>query len=441
MKKKILLNVIPISRMLVSSVLVSSVLVTSTLSGFAQTNFFRPTDQELRLNYIKSINYTLGARAEYGSRSSGKSWDDKRANVLALQDPKQSAIDMIIKPVGDIPDSLKLVRAQLLVHERGEPTETRGQQLFTGDFTELDVTLFGSYKFPFDIPGKLAINAYLPIVYKKVDGFKMTDLTLNSKDTGIGKDNLTKELLTKNLKTLVKEWGNLDLSNWDQTGVGDLVVTLNWSDVYKPEKNDAFKYKLIFNVYAGVSCPTGKEKDEDKALSMPLGYGDGAWGIPFGLGLWAKFPHHIQVGVNGDFMYLFDKTRIRRLLSYSEQTEFLLLNKGNATKSYGFTWQFNPFIGLHHFWKGLSAKVAYQYVGHDDDELSPKDSNFNYVTVNYANNLKEWSSHNMIFSASYDFLTEFKSITPQVQLFYKLPVDGKNVIDMHTFGGQLVVNF
>ena len=130
-----------------------------------------------------------------------------------------------------------------------------------------------------------------------------------------------------------------------------------------------------------------------------------------------------------------------------EQTEFLLLNKAEAEKDYGFTWQFNAFLGATKIWRGFNAKVSYQFVNHDQDELFIKDKEFKAaitnaeIIANTANSLKEWRVHNVIFNVGYDFFKEFDSINPQLSLFYKLPVSAKNMIDCETFGGQLKFNF
>ncbi|MFH0898094.1 MAG: hypothetical protein V1855_00785, partial [bacterium] len=187
---------------------------------------------------------------------------------------------------------------------------------------------------------------------------------------------------------------------------------------------------------------TGEEKDEDRAFSMPLG-NDGAWAIPFGIGLELDFIYHIRLGLDADFVAILDKDRSRRMKTSRDQTEFLLLNKGEATKEYGLLWQFHVFAQIVDILKGLSVKVGYQFVKHDEDRLVPKNNDFDYTVVNSAHSLEEWNVHNIVFSLNYD---AFKSsprwkIAPQFSVFYKLPVAGKNVIDAQTFGGQLALRF
>ena len=203
----------------------------------------------------------------------------------------------------------------------------------------------------------------------------------------------------------------------------------------------------------GVTIPSSQEKDEDRAFSMPLG-NDGAWGLPLGLGIDVAFVHNITLGLNAEFLILFDKSRVRRLKTREEQTEFLLLHKGVATKEHGLTWQFHLYFMLRPLtWfssagkksgdDGLWASFDYQFVRHDDDRLNPRSNEFSFAIVNSARSLKEWTIHNLLFRAGYNFANLAKKwpVSPEINLFYKLPVAGKNIIDNHSFGGTIAINF
>ena len=427
--------------------LVGSILPSVAINAFAPTNFFRPTDQALRLSTPKETNFQIGTIAEVGNKSTGRNWDTKRRSILALHDDTQKAIPMFINAVGTT--KTKISADQYKVHAAGlllvdDTEKKRGHQKLTGNFKEMDFTIFGSYDLPFEsIPGKLSVKVHVPISYKKISSVGIADQT-RSDQTIQGPqmlDKATKKHITDSLVSNVKTWGNLDLSAWDKAGLGDVVMTLNWHNKYKQNK-EYLKSVGLF-MYTGFSFPTGKEKDEDKAFSMSLGQGDGAWGIPLGLGMDLDFIHNIKAGINVDFIGFFDKTRTRRMKTDEKQTEFLLLNKGEATKEAGLTWQFDLFLQAYHFIGGLSAKVDYQFVKHDDDKLSPKNNDFSYSTINTASSLKEWNIHNLIFSVGYDFFREARDmlIVPQIHAFYKLPVAGKNIVDNNTFGGQFAFNF
>lgn len=425
----------------------------NSLFAFAPTNFFRPFDAAIRLPLVSDAHAKFGARVEYGDQRNGRNSDNKKRNVLAIHDDTQSTIKMIASPVGTVAtnQTIQDVTALFTALAPVAPVlddGTRGHEQFRGRFSEIDATLWGTYYLPFDaIPGTLSISLHLPIVSKRVDQVQFEDLTLN---TSVGAaaiaDNAVTNTLTKDLATFVKTVGNLDLSNWNDSGLGDLVLMVDWWRGYRQDKDYLKWVTLLAKV--GVSFPTSKEKNEDKAFSMALG-NDGAWGLPVGIGMELDFVHNIKAGLDADFFVLFDKKRTRRLKTDPAQTEILLLNKGVATKEHGLMWQFHLFLQAYHFYEGLSAKFAYQFVKRDDDRLVPAGNDFDYSVVNSGNSVKEWTNHNLIFSLNYDLFTKRRhyrdeyssSVTPQFHLFYKLSVGGKNVIDTSTVGGQVGIHF
>jgi len=419
-------------------------LYTGSVHAFVHTNFFEPYDAAVKMPELSETSFIVGARLEYGSNSTGRTWDKKDANVLQLHDKTQSALSMLQDAKGDVVDKINTVKTTLDTFSATDDG-TRGHQKVTGDFDELDATVFARYELPFDaIPGTVAISAHLPIKHKDVDSVKIEDMT--SAENTVPADRITRTYLTDAsvFKTNVKEFGGLSLDNWSQTGAGDLVLMLDWNEAYKVR--DEYLDYVTIAAKLGVSIPTGKEKDEDQAFAMALG-NDGAWGLPFGVGLELDFDWDIKLGVDFDFLVLFDETRTRRLKTNMYQTEFLLLNKGLATKEHGFTWQAHAYLQAFRFFYGLSAKVAYMYTHHDNDKFVSKSDGFDSTIINTAKSLENWDTHNLIFSLNYDgnIGKDGKEddwwCVPQVQLFYKLPVGGKNVIDCHTWGGQIGVSF
>lgn len=407
------------------------------------TNFFRPTDSAIKLPPCEDTAFSLGSRFEYGSSSKSRSFcDERKVNVLQMYDPTQSTLDMLEKPTpcvdaklvadlgGDIDAFLQIIQRDGI----------RGHQCVNGKFSGWDLTFFGNYTFMFDsVPGSFSLSGHLPIVQNKIDRLIIKDLTNTDRTQSTAVlDYMVKDLVTDNLASNVKKWGCLDLSCWEKTGLGDLVVMFAWNGIF-PQKKDNLK-EVELGAKIGLSFPTAEKKDENKAFSMPLG-NDGAWGMPIGLNLGLNFIHHVRAGLDTDFKVLFNKTRVRRLKTTPNQTEFLLLNKGKVLKEFGLTWQFHLYLQAYHFIKGLSASAAYQYVKHDSDRLTPKCNDFDYSIINTANNLREWQAHNLLFKINYDCFTCFKSIKPQLEFFYKLPVAGKGIIDCDTFGGQLSFNF
>lgn len=429
--------------------------------AFAPANFGRAYDYAGRLSSLADVNFKLGAKLEYGDTRDGRNSLHQRRNVLALQDDTQSTLNMILNPVGAVATNAALAAAITGLTFGGQPIPvddsatggTRGREKLMGRFSELDTTFYAGYNFSMgDWVGSLALSLFVPVVWKKIDQVSIKDLTLANANV---QNSRTRRFVTNNLTTNVQAWGGLDLSAWDKTGVGDITLLLEWKKLLFPDCD--YVKRVNFMAQLGVIFPSAQEKDENRAFSMPLG-NDGAWSMPFGLGMEMMFPYYIKIGVDGTVEVLFDHTRVRRLKTNVNQTEFFLLNKGRATKRYGLTWQGHAFIEAFHFWDGLSLKFEYQYVSHDKDKLVSQDPAFNNATINALNGLKTWNINNLIFSATYDFCAhrhfhcDHRSschereddcfhIVPQIQFFYKLAVDGRNLIDNDTVGGQLAFSF
>lgn len=416
----------------------------TTVYAFAPNNFFPPYDPNLRMpswednKFWKKCAWRLGANVEVGSTGNGRSFDDHKANVLQIYDETQAIIPMLIG--NNIPAAEQLLQ-DLTAAYPGQPLDdgTRGHLKFSGRFDMADVTLHGRYWLPIDFaPGYFSLNVALPIRCMQIENPVIQDLTKDifAVDLDIKAQLSNPSVFAQQLKKL----GSLDVGAWSKTGVGDLMVLLEWHNYYRQEKEN-LRNVLIFTKL-GVLAPTAGHREEDRALSMSLG-NDGAWGIPFGLGLTLDFVYSIRFGLDAEFLVLFDETHTRRLKTDPHQTEFLLLKKGDATKEHGLTWKFNLFLQAYHFWRGLSFKTAYHYVKHDDDRLSATTNEFSYSVINSANSLLEWNMHHLIFQLNYDLFNETRNwvLKPQFSFFYKLPIAGKGVIQPHTFGGQFSFNF
>ncbi len=429
-------------QVLVVSLILSGLnILQAFVSTHDATNFFRPSDAAVKLPYMENTLWHLGSRFEYGSRSTGRNSRNKRCNVLQIHNEVQFALDILENPLPEV-DALLTNALGGNVNDFLQITQRdgiRGTQCMTGRFNGWDLTLFGAYKFIVDcMHGSIRLSAHLPITHKEIECVKIIDQTNTDRTQATAVlDYFVKGLVTDNLVQNVKQWGNLDLSNWEKTGLGDLVLMAEWQGRFPQEKEHLKEVELSGKL--GLSFPTAASKDEDKVFSLPLG-NDGAWGMPIGLSLGLNFVHHIRAGLDTDFMVLFDETRNRRLKTTITQTEFLLLNKGCARKEYGLTWQFHLYLQAYRFAGGFSTSVAYEYIKHDNDRLTPLGNAFDFSIVNSANNLQEWQAHNVIFKVNYDRFACNVAKT-QFEFFYKLPVGGRNIIDCGTVGGQLAINF
>lgn len=413
-------------------------IISTNLSGvFAPSNTFAPYDPNLRLPKCSNMRIHLGANAEYGQSNSARNWEGDKHNVLQIHDKCQDAITMLKNPSCAIKDKVTSVYDELY--------SAWGSQILSaplclqGEYRELNLTFFGKYFFKNFIGGDLGIDVHIPVLWKKIENVKWNPIT-RAANPLIPNYFQQKYLAScQDFNTLIKDLGNLTFDDWSKSGIGDVVVMLEWLKSFKQNKEALKNVDLYLKV--GLSCPTADKRDIDQAFSMSLG-NDGALGLPLGFGIYLDFKRNIRVGGDVDFLVLFNETHERRLKTSSDQTEFLLLNKGDATLDPGLTWKFNIFLQAYHFYKGLSLKLAYEYIKHDQDTLYEKCDIYDRIIINSANSLKEWNTHNLIFQINLDSFMWEKAITrPQISLFYKLAITGRNVINMDTFGGQIGFNF
>ena len=408
----------------------------SEMSAFIHTNFNRPYDINFRMTEWKGTSFTFGINTEYGRTSKCKNLSDDTLGALQIFNDSESSLAMLMGANrGSSPHAL----ASFFESPRVNATDdgVRGHFKLNGKYEELALTLYGKYRLPIkSVPGNFDLYLYAPLCYKGISGVNWVDQTKSVNNA----DLYVYNYLTSDIENIAKDLGNLDLSSWNKFGVSDLVCLLSYYYDFKQMKEHLKNVRLTTRV--GLSIPSGSKKDEDKVFSLPMG-NDGAWGVPIALAIDLDFIYNIRAGLEFEMFFLSDDERVRRLKTDENQTDFLVLNKGKATKSFGSTWKFNLFLQAQRFFKGLSAMVAYQFLKHDDDKLTAQSNNFNYHVINSAESLKEWGTQNFVFQLNYDFFNECKKswFKPQISFFYKLPVSGKRVINAQTFGGQIALNF
>jgi hypothetical protein len=416
-------------------VIAALILFFNSLSAYAPTNFYRPYDIDFRkldghsLSWCKNNRIRVGVFAEYGTTNDSRDWDSNKKRLLQIYNETESSLAMLLgSPKGSFLDQL----ANSLGVSSATATDdnTRGHFLLSGTYEEFDCMLFGRYKLPIEIDGIFNLSLFVPFRSIKIKNVQWTDQT---KDI-LTADKEFKDQVSSNIEQFARDNGclNINKNGFEESGVGDVAIMLDWQKTYKQQDKEYLK-NVCVNAGVGVTIPTSGRKDEDQSFSMPLG-NDGAWGIPARIGLDLNFVWHLRAGIELSFLGLFDTTGVFRMKTERHQTDFLLLHKGNATKSQGPTWQFTLFGGAKKLYlKGLSAMIAYYFVKHDEDRFAPKSYNFDSSIVNSAQSLKEWSAHSFVFSATYAPIG--------LSLFYRLPITGKRSIFGHTFGGQIAFNF
>ena len=119
------------------------------------------------------------------------------------------------------------------------------------------------------------------------------------------------------------------------------------------------------------------------------------------------------------------------------------MKKVDTYKDYGLTQRFNLYLQAYRFARGLSLKIGYQFRRKSEDMLYTCSNEFADNIVETAGSLQEWTMHNLVLHASYDFYDEDDDCRarPYFGFFVKLPFNGMNVAMARTFGCTLAIDF
>ncbi len=399
--------------------------------GFFPINFFRPWDINLRPPEWCGAPLQITGYYEGGLRSSGYNSTDKHVNVMQIWSGTQDALAMLKGFPDSSPESNFFQNVLMNPQDDG----VRGHLLFCGN---LDLLANAVLCARYHVPHNITVGFFLPVLSMRLKNVGFVDLTQDI----TAEDILVKENLTDNFSQTLKQFDPcLNLNGWKKTGLGDAVIMGEWLQ-YFPQAKEYLK-NVGLNVRAGLTIPTGVKTDINDIFFVPFGF-DGAWGIFFGGGIILNWFNYIRGGIDFEFLTLFGDNRTRRIKTHADQTEFLFLAETRVHTEYGFTQRYNLFLQAYQIYRGLSASVIYQFWKHNDDRLGLFTNDFSQQIANTAVSLEEWTIHQFIFKAEYDFqcdMNEDSWFKPQLQFFYKVPFNGKRSVGVHTIGAGITLNF
>lgn len=422
--------------MICKNIKVIAVIVALTLSYqafgiFFPINYFRPWDINLRPPYWSGVPLQMTGFYEGGIKAYGFNGDNEDVNVTQIWSRTQDAIAML----KGFPDNSKETNYLLDILMDPQDDGVRGNFKVTGNFNLFaNAVICARYR----VPHNIALGVFLPILSMRLHDVAFTDLTQDVTQ----EDSIVKEFLTDNFLTTVQQFDPmLNLRGWKRTGLGDIALMAEWLEFYPQPKEYLKNVGLNFRV--GITTPTGFKTNVDDILFVPSGF-DGSWSIFFGGGIIFNWFDHLRAGVDFEFIVLFGDTRVRRIKTNVDQTEFLFLAKAPVHTEYGFTQRYNVFGELYRIYHGLSASMIYQYWQHSDDKLALLTNEYSNQIANTAQSLQGWTIHQFIFKVDYDFQCDLSStnrVKPQIQLFYKLPFNGKRALVVQTIGAGITFNF
>lgn len=379
----------------------------------------------------RKTNFFTNLIAEGSVKVDGRNASGDKVDMLQIWNANQDTLAMVR---GFDPTS-EIGQIGAAVGNIANDSNDRGRFLPTSELQYVAAGLNFEYRYP----SNFSLSAYVPFYYMKLKNVSWQSLT---KDPRI-EDELVRKGLASNfseLNALTQRLGGLDLGGWKSTGIGDVVFAARYFKDFPQQRNGAItNVRLEGNL--GLSVPSGKKKNEDVAFDIPLG-NDGAWALHFGTGIDITWHKYIRGGGYIQFVQLFGTTKERRIKVDENQTDLLLLTKCKAYKDYGFTQNYNLFLELAT--RPVCLRVAYQHTKHAEDKLSLFSNCYSTDVANTAQSLEEWSNHQILFKATFDFLATKelkKKAYPTFDVFYKLPFNGKRIAQIHSFGAALSVEF
>lgn len=451
----------------------------------------------------KSFEKTIHVCA--GSTSKGRNWNGKKSSVLDLYNNQENIITGLNKLMRDIAEQTAdtgLLRPDATINNPTIKAIIESSQVLPilaalaygpiggtgfvaltggdagedlarladkkrplGDFNFSSIHFGGTWKTPVqNVPGKFFVSAGLPIKKFCIKNVVWDDLASDAElieaidralGTGAGHAMVRQLINTQWMsisRRLIEEVGGLNIDDWSDCWAGDLAVQVGWTNDYHPGSG---LEKVSIKGSLGVSCPTGKLRNEDYAYSLPMG-NDGAWGAIIDIAADFTLNEYLKFGGSANLLALWEDTKLRRIRTSSEQGTYLLFEKGMVTRQAAPEWRLNAYAQMCVPRSGFSLGIGYGFMGKGNDKLRAARNPFTgseYSTTDgglpsgalYDNeNLRKRSVHEVIFQAGYDAATgkhEEAVICPTVNVFYKIPFKGKRIITSKVLGGELNIAF
>ncbi len=273
------------------------------------------------------------------------------------------------------------------------------------------------------------VSLFLPIRYLSIIWPQFIDCTDISQ---------TNTALAKELGGFFNHYG-LHKNKTSSVGVGDMVALIGrtWSLFSNP-----YLDFIDISAQMGLLLATSKQRNEDRILSLPLGF-DGHWGclgagdISFGAFEWVTLGMHVDliafIPHNGD-MYI--KTNM-------SESGIIFLSKRSVRRFRLPQISSGIYIKADHFARGFSFTMAYTFTYQGKTHLSLVGSHENHSSsslLSHDTRFAHWYSSVMHCSLEYDFTSRTDIVGPRIGIFYDTPISGKNIFLTPALTGQVGID-
>lgn len=375
---------------------------------------------------------------EYGVVEIGvgaaRAWnsEERTSSPFTIWQPEQRGLQML---EGFQAGSLQ---TQLLTKIDANNNGTRGNLCINADLY-LDVA--GAAALRYFFLDQIALSVYLPFYKYHLNNICIKDLT-PQETPPTPQDYRTHTYLTDPAVFVptVRELGCLELTDWDRTGLGDISVFVDWQRDFPQAKT--FLKSVMVAARIGVVAPSGRHTDQDLVFAFAYGY-DKSWAIPFGFTLETLVADYAYAGFDVQLTQIFGQSANTRIHTARGQTDLILLGKGNVYCDPGIEQQYSIYAGVKNLPQGLNLRAIYEYHKHGTDTLSAYNDCVNSAIANEAVSLLDSTLHQAIIRLDYDFaaLMDNPCVAPQLQLFTRIPFNGKRSVGNVTVGLGLTIDF
>lgn len=400
----------------------------------ALINLFKPYDMMIR-PYVDYTTETVQSYVtlEFGlGKASAWNSETKASSPLTIWNEKQFGLQMLQGFDADAKPT------QLLTKIDANNNGDRGNLCINADLY-LDVAGAGVLRYFF--LEELAVSVYLPFYRYRLDNLRIRDLTPQEVPP-LPQDYRVHTLLTDPdvFVPTVLDIGCFEVKEWEQTGLGDITFFLDWQRNFPQAKE--FLKSVMVAARLGLLAPSGRHANQDLLFSFPFGY-DKSWAIPFGFTLETVFADYAYAGFDIELTQIFGRSMYQRIHTSHDQTDLILLGKGAVYCDPGIEQQYSVYVGVKNLPRGLNMRAVYQYRKHGDDTLYAYNNCVNSEIANEAISLQESTLHMAILRVDYDFsvLMDNPCVSPQLELFARIPFNGKRSVANTTLGFAVTIDY
>lgn len=176
------------------------------------------------------------------------------------------------------------------------------------------------------------------------------------------------------LQAITAEVG-LNSEAYQQIALEDTHIEFSYQIPFDVMNNDnEHVVTMIPYIAAGLWIPTGKEKNQNAAFSLPTG-NNGFWGMTLDGQINFELSQSMLWGFGMGTSYFFDRSLDDYRIASHEYQQGIFPWSANINKDPGLLWYFNSTLKAEQFIDNFSAYVDFIYLRHNKDVITLRESN------------------------------------------------------------------